>query len=67
VVDYDQFNGAEVQQYRGVLEDIAAETGGRTKLVEVAGKGGDALKVIIEYADNNNPPDTTPSADTSQK
>jgi hypothetical protein len=67
VVDYDQFNSAEVAQYRGTLEDIAAETGGRTKLVEVAGKGGDALKVIIEYADNNNPPDTTPSADTSQK
>jgi hypothetical protein len=35
VVDYDQFNSAEVAQYRGTLEDIAAETGGRVKNIDV--------------------------------
>lgn len=29
VVDYEEFNAAEVQQYRGVLEDIAKEMGDR--------------------------------------
>ena len=29
VVDYDQFNSAEVIQYRGVLDDIAQEVGDR--------------------------------------
>ena len=37
VVEYDQFNTAEVAQYRGVLEDIAAETGGRKQTVEQSG------------------------------
>lgn len=34
IVDYDEFNGAEINAFRGVLEDIAAETGGRVKQVE---------------------------------
>lgn len=29
VVDFEQFNRAEVDAYRGVLDDIAKETGGR--------------------------------------
>jgi len=29
IVDYEEFNKAEVDAYRGVLDDIAKETGGR--------------------------------------
>jgi hypothetical protein len=28
-IDYDEFNGPEIAQYRGILDDIAKETGGR--------------------------------------
>jgi hypothetical protein len=31
-VDYEEFNTAEVQQYRGVLEDIAKEVGDRKQV-----------------------------------
>ena len=31
VVDYEEFNGAEVAAYRGVLDDIAREVGGRAQ------------------------------------
>lgn len=36
-VDYEEFNASEVQQYRGVLDDIAKETGGRKTQVEHSG------------------------------
>ena len=49
VVDYDEFNKAEVDAYRGVLEDLAAETGGRIKKIEATGKDG---KDLIPPADN---------------
>jgi hypothetical protein len=49
IVDFETFNGAEVQQFRGVLDDIAKETGDRQKKVEVGGKDGSALKVLVEY------------------
>jgi hypothetical protein len=54
VVDYDQFNGAEVQQYRGVLEDIAAETGGRVKNVDLNAKGPITLTVVYKDKPNIN-------------
>jgi hypothetical protein len=36
VVDYDQFNSAEVAQYRGVLDDIAKEVGERKEAPAVS-------------------------------
>lgn len=35
VIDYDVFNASEVQQYRGVLDDIAKEVGGRTLKTDI--------------------------------
>jgi PBSX family phage terminase large subunit len=49
VVEYEEFNGAEVIQYRGVLDDIAKEVGDRTlKANEImAGtKAGEALSAL---------------------
>lgn len=40
VVDYEEFNKAEVSEYRGVLDDIAKETGGRVQKMEHGGKDG---------------------------
>jgi hypothetical protein len=60
IVEYEEFNKAEVDAYRGVLDDIAAETGGRVKRIEGGGEGG-ALQVIIEYANKNNTSEPTPS------
>jgi hypothetical protein len=54
VVDYDQFNGAEVQQYRGVLEDIAAETGGRVKNVDVNRDGTPIVFHIVHDEEKKN-------------
>ena len=49
IVEFEEFNKAEVDAYRGVLEDIAAETGGRIKNVDVL-TGGEKLQApqIIE-------------------
>jgi hypothetical protein len=42
IVEYDEFNSAEVAAYRGVLDDIAKETGGRAARQEIANpKDGD--------------------------
>lgn len=35
VVDYEEFNAAEVKEYRGVLDDIAKELGQRKTVVEM--------------------------------
>jgi hypothetical protein len=40
IVDYELFNSAEVIQYRGVLDDIAKEVGGRILKSELTGKDG---------------------------
>lgn len=49
VVEYEEFNRAEVDAWRGVLEDLAAETGGRVKKLEGTGKGGALiLRVVYE-------------------
>lgn len=40
IVDYEEFNKAEVDAYRGVLDDIAKEVGGRIKKSELTGAGG---------------------------
>jgi hypothetical protein len=43
-VEYYEFNSAEVGQLRSVLDDIAAETGGRIKKAEITGKDGEPLQ-----------------------
>ncbi len=35
VIDYEEFNAAEIAQYRGILDDIAKETGGRAQKTDV--------------------------------
>jgi hypothetical protein len=44
-VEYNEFNGAEIQQYRGLLEDISKEVGERVQKTEVTGKDGEPLKI----------------------
>lgn len=44
IVDFEQFNSSEVIQYRGVLDDIAKETGGRVHKSELTGKGGGPIE-----------------------
>jgi len=38
VVEYEEFNAAEVSAYRGVLDDVARETGGRVQKQETDGR-----------------------------
>lgn len=38
VVEYEEFNRSEVDAYRGVLDDLAKETGGRAIKQELTGK-----------------------------
>jgi hypothetical protein len=38
IVDFETFNSSEVSQYRGVLDDIAKETGGRVQRTDVTSK-----------------------------
>lgn len=49
-VEFEEFNAAEVAQYRGVLDDIAKEVGDRSQRTELTGKdGGDVtLRVIYD-------------------
>jgi len=49
IVDYEEFNGAEIVQYRGLLDDIAKETGGRVQRSqsEISGADGGAVKIDI--------------------
>lgn len=47
IVEYEEFNAAEVTQYRGVLDDIAKETGGRKTISEHSGPDGGAIPVAI--------------------
>jgi len=43
IVDFEQFNAAEVQQFRGVLDDLAKEVGDRKTKLEHTGKDGTPL------------------------
>lgn len=45
IVDYEEFNSAEVIQYRGVLDDIARETGGRVQKQDNSGN----IRLLVEY------------------
>lgn len=44
IVDYEEFNGAEISAYRGVLDDIAKETGGRVQKQELTGANGGPME-----------------------
>lgn len=46
VVEFEEFNLAEVQQYRGVIDDIAKEVGGRVQRQEHTGAEGGAIEII---------------------
>ena len=59
IVDYEVFNAAEVIQYRGVMEDIAKEMGGRVQKTDIQSEG--TLKVIVEYAKDADGNQTDPS------
>jgi len=48
VIEYEQFNKAEVDAYRGVLDDIAAETGGRIKNVDVKSNGQEIGRKVTD-------------------
>jgi hypothetical protein len=48
IVDYEEFNAGEVVQYRGVLDDIAKETGGRVQKTDVNNDG--KVEILVKYA-----------------
>ena len=47
IVDYEEFNKAEVDAYRGVLDDIAKEVGGRAQRQEITGEGGGPVPITF--------------------
>jgi len=47
IFEYEEFNKGEVDAYRGVLEDIAKEVGGRVQKQEISGKDGADLVVKV--------------------
>jgi len=55
VVDFERFNSAEVMQYRGVLDDIAKEVGGRKVDIDASGN----IEILVKYADKRNNPQTS--------
>jgi len=47
----DDFDEPTFRQLRGLLNDIAKETGGRKTKVEVAGNEGGPITICVEYED----------------
>jgi hypothetical protein len=47
IVEYEEFNNAEIAAYRGVLDDIAKETGGRITKQEISGKDGAPIPIAV--------------------
>lgn len=54
-IDIERFNAAIIDQLRGALDDLAKETGGRKRGVEVTGVEGGPL--VIKYTGNVDPKD----------
>ena len=52
-VEFEEFNSAEVAQYRGVLDDIAKEVGGRIQKNELTGADGGAVVLKVVYEDKS--------------
>lgn len=48
-VDIERFNAAIIDQLRGVLDDLAKETGGRKRSMELTGAEGTPLFNLIEW------------------
>ena len=48
MVEIERFNAAEVEQFRGILDDIAKEIGGRKFKAELTGKDGGAIETAGE-------------------
>lgn len=53
VIDYDVFNAGEVAQYRGVLDDIAKETGGRIQKTEATTTLKGEVELVHIYIPDN--------------
>lgn len=53
VVDIERFNSSIISQLRGVLDDLAQETGGRVKKQEITGAEGGALTFRVVYEDED--------------
>ncbi len=49
IVEYEEFNSAEVAAYRGVLDDIAKEVGGRVQKKELTGADGNSVEIKVVY------------------
>lgn len=49
IIDYDVFNAGEIAAFRGVLDDIAKEVGGRVQKVENTGKDGEPIILKVVY------------------
>lgn len=45
VVEVERFNAAEFEQFRGLLDDIAKEVGGRVRKAELTGPASGAIEV----------------------
>jgi hypothetical protein len=56
-VEFETFNSAEVQQYRGVLDDIAKELGDRAQKVDQNNSG--KLVIEVEHVTRSDNQDTT--------
>lgn len=54
IVDYEEFNRGEVAEYRGVLDDIAREMGGRVHKQEVTGADAGPLTLRVVWDDIGN-------------
>lgn len=52
-IDYLEFNKAEVDALRGVIDDIAKEMGGRVQKLEHAGPDGKPLRITSEEFDRS--------------
>ena len=50
IVDYEEFNTAEIAQFRGILDDIAKETGGREKNIDIK---SDGEKIVVRLVDGD--------------
>jgi hypothetical protein len=63
IVDYEEFNAAEVIQYRGILDDIAKETGGRVQKVEQANSGVIRIEYVNDWRNQTTLPASGPDSD----
>jgi hypothetical protein len=64
-VDIVRFNAALIEQYRGTLDDLAKETGGRKQKMEVTGKDGGPVMHKITTIEVVRPPQAGPGPGSS--